>query len=122
MQGSSQVGLTWLDPSSFVRANQTLVNGVATTSSAVGQRLFLGSATPGVFKGPAAFMINASLAKNFSINERLKPNYRLEAFNALNHTVLNGPGGTVGPDMSRFGIITSAWDPRKLQMSAKVLF
>jgi hypothetical protein len=33
------------------------------------------------------------------------------------------PGGTtVQPDMSRFGAITSAWDPRKLQMSARVIF
>jgi len=122
MQSGSQIGLTWLDPNSFVRGDQTLVNGIATTSSAVGQRLFLGNATPGIFKGPAAFMINASLAKNFTITERIKLNYRLEAFNALNHTVLNGPGGTVGPDMSHFGIITSAWDPRKLQMSARVIF
>ena len=54
-------------------------------------------------------MLNASLGKNFAITERYKLNYRIEAFNVLNHTVLNAPGGTVGPDMSRFGIITSAW-------------
>ena len=67
-------------------------------------------------------MLNASLSKNFAITERWKLNYRLEAFNALNHTVLNIPGGTVGPDMSRFGVITSARDPRKLQMSARIIF
>jgi hypothetical protein len=122
MQGSSQIGLTWLDPNAFVRGDQTLVNGVATTSSALGQRLFLGNAIPGIFKGPASFMLNASLAKNFTITEHLKLNYRIETFNTLNHTVLNSPGGTVGPDMSHFGIITSAWAPRTLQMSARVIF
>ena len=122
LQGSSQVGIAWLNPASFVRANQVLVNGAPTVLSTVGQRPFLGNATAGVFKGPAACMVNASLSKNFAITERWKLNYRLEAFNALNHTVLNIPGGTVGPDMSRFGVITSAWDPRKLQMSARVIF
>ena len=118
----SQLGLVWLDSSKFVRANQTSVNGAATTLPGVGQRLFLGNATVGVFKGPASFMLNSSLNKDFAITERIKANYRLEAFNMLNHTVLNAPGGTVGPDMSNFGVITSAWDPRKLQMSARFTF
>jgi Carboxypeptidase regulatory-like domain len=118
----SQIGLRYLDPSAFVRADQTVVNGSAATLPGVGQRLFLGNAITGVFKGPAAFMLNGSLSKNIAITERFKVNYRIEAFNALNHTVLNGPGGTVGPDMTYFGVITSAWDPRKLQMSARFIF
>ncbi len=122
LQGNAQVGIAWLNPASFVRANQVLVNGVPTTTPGVGQRLFLGNAIQGVHKGPAAFMLNASLVKNFAIGERFKLNYRIEAFNALNHTVLNGAGGTVGPDMSRFGVISSAWDPRKIQMSARIIF
>jgi hypothetical protein len=121
LQGSAQVGIAWLNPASFVRGDQTLVNGVPTVLPGVGQRLFLGNAVA-VFKGPASFMMNGSLGKTFAVSERWKLNYRIEAFNARNHTVLNGPGGTVQPDMSRFGVITSAWDPRKLQMSARVIF
>ncbi len=123
LEGGSQVGVSWLNSGSFVRANQALVNGETATLLGVGDRLFLGNATSGVFKGPASFMFNGSLSKSFAITERLKLNYRLEAFNALNHTVLNMPASTtVQPDMSRFGAITSAWDPRKLQMSARIIF
>jgi len=118
----AQVGLQWLNPAAFVRANQALVNGQPSTLPGVGQRLFLGDAITGVFKGPASFVLNASLNKDIAITERFKLNYRFEAFNVLNHTVLNAPGGTVGPDMTYFGVITSAWDPRKLQMSARFIF
>lgn len=118
----SQVGVKWLNSGSFVRADQALSNGAVITLPGVGQRLFLGDAINGVFKGPSSFMLNASLNKDFAITERFKVNYRLEAFNVLNHTVLNAPGGTVGPDMTYFGVITSAWDPRKLQMSARFIF
>jgi hypothetical protein len=97
-------------------------SGVPTTSAFVGQRLFLGNAISGVYKGPASVMFHASLARSFAITKRFKISCRLEAFNALNHTVLNGPGGSVGPDMSSFGIVTSAMDPRRLQMSARFIF
>ena len=123
MQEGTQVGVNWLNPGSFVRADQAMINGSPSTLPGVGQRLFLGNAIAGTFKGPAAFMLNSSLSKSFAITERFKLNYRLEAFNALNHVVLNMPGyTTVQPDMSHFGAITSAWDPRKLQMSARFVF
>jgi hypothetical protein len=122
-QGGSQIGVNWLNPSAFVRAGQIVVNGAVTTAPGVGDRLFLGNAIVGIAKGPASFMINGSLNKDFAITERFKLNYRLEAFNAMNHTVLNAPGNTtVQPDMSHFGQITSAWNPRQIQMSARIQF
>jgi hypothetical protein len=123
VMSGTQVGVSWLDPSKFIRADQRSVDGVATTSSDVGQRLFLGNAITGVFKGPAAFMLNASLSKTFAFTERFKLNYRIEAQNVLNHTVLNMPANTtVGPDMTHFGAINSAWNPRMIQMSARFIF
>jgi hypothetical protein len=68
-------------------------------------------------------MLSASLSKTFAISERFKLNYRLEALNALNHTVLLMPGTTtVSPNMTQFGAITSAMNPRQIQMSARVVF
>jgi hypothetical protein len=125
MVGGAQVGLTYLNPNAFVRADQTLVSGVVTTSPEVGQRLFLGNAITGIFKGPGGFMLNSSLSKTFALTERLKLNYRIEAQNLFNHTVLNMPDGSytsVGPDMTHFGIIDSAMNPRMIQMSARFVF
>jgi hypothetical protein len=118
----SQLGVYWLDAAKFIRPNQLLVDGTVVTHPDVGKRLFLGNATQGVYKGPASFMLDATLQKAFALTESSSIDFRIDAMNVLNHTVLNGPGGTVGPDMTTFGLITSAWDPRKIQMSVKFVF
>lgn len=124
--GGSMIGVSWLDPSKFIRADQVLQNGTPTTLPGVGQRLFLGNAAVGVYKGPASGIqdFNASLDKDFGIWESLKLNFHAEAFNVLNHTVLNGPGynNTVGPNTQGFGIISSAYAPRNIQLSFHVIF
>ena len=119
------IGVTWLDPSKFVRANQAVVGGVPTMLPGVGQKLFLGNATYGVFKGPAQGIIfNGSLDKDFKIVESYKFNFHAEAFNALNHTVLSAPGynNTVGPNTQGFGTISSAAAPRSVQLSLHFIF
>lgn len=126
MAGGSMIGVSWLDPSKFIRADQAMVNGTPTTLPGVGQRLFLGNATTGVFKGPASGIedFNASLDKDFGIWESVKLNFHAEAFNALNHTVLQSPGynNTVGPNTEGFGIISSANAPRSIQLSFHAIF
>ncbi len=126
MSGGSMIGVSWLDPSKFVRADQALVSGVPTTLPGVGQRMFLGNATAGVWKGPASGIedFNASLDKDFGIWESVKLNFHAEAFNALNHTVLNSPGynNTVGPNTQGFGIISTANAPRSIQLSFHAIF
>jgi len=126
MSGGSMIGVSWLDPSKFVRANQTAANGVPTTLPGQGQRMFLGNATVGVWKGPASGIedFNASLDKDFGIWESVKLNFHAEAFNALNHTVLNAPGynNTVGPNAQGFGIISGADAPRSVQLSFHLKF
>jgi hypothetical protein len=116
----SMLGVTWLDPSKFVRGDQVSVNSVATTLPGVGQQLYLGNARYGVFKGPAQGIIfNGSLDKDVNIVENYKLNFHVEAFNALNHTVLNAPSynNTVGPNTLGFGVINSAQAPRSMQLS-----
>jgi Carboxypeptidase regulatory-like domain len=123
LSGGSQIGVSWLNTTNYVRADQVSVNSSPSTLPGVGQRLFLGNAIVGTYKGPAAFMLDASLNKTFALSERFKLAYRVDALNVMNHRVLNGPGNTtVAPDMSQFGAITSAWDPRRIQMSVHILF
>jgi hypothetical protein len=124
--GGSELGVSWLDPSKFIRAGNALENGVSTPLSGAGQRLFLGNASYGVFKGPASGIqdFNASLNKDFRIVENYKLNFHAEAFNVLNHTVLNAPGynNTVGPNTEGFGIISTANAPRAIQLSLHFIF
>ena len=126
MSGGSELGVTWLDPTKFIRAGNALENGVSTPLPGVGQRLFLGNAAYGVWKGPASGIqdFNASLNKDFKIVENYKLTFHAEAYNVLNHTVLNSPGynNTVGPDTEGFGIISTANAPRNIQLSFHFIF
>jgi hypothetical protein len=123
ISGGTQVGVSWLNTASFARANETLADGKVTTLPGLGKRLFLGNAIAGTYQGPSLFMLNGSLTKAFAFTERLKASYRVEAMNALNHTVLTLPASTtVQTDMSQFGVITTARDPRQIQMSLRFIF
>ncbi len=70
--------------------------------------------------GPGTFNIDFSVHKTFSIGERVKTQFRVELFNAFNHTLLNNPDTTLSDD--NFGRITDARDPRIVQLGLKFLF
>ena len=57
------------------------------------------------FFGPHAFNMDASLNKQFRINERFQAQFRAELFNAFNHVNLGQPNATV--DSPTAGQITS---------------
>lgn len=62
-----------------------------------------------------------SMLKNFSLTERLKLQYRFEAFNALNRTQFGA--ANLGPTSSTFGTITSqANSARQIQMGLRLQF
>jgi hypothetical protein len=62
-----------------------------------------------------------SLFKNWQIKERLRAQFRLEAFNAFNHVQFAAPGTQIGSTSA--GVITSQFNiPRQLQLALKILF
>jgi hypothetical protein len=73
-----------------------------------------------ILTGPPTFNLDFSIQRLFTIKERMKLQFRAEFFNGLNHTLLNNPNTTV--TSSNFGRITSARDPRILQMALKLTF
>jgi hypothetical protein len=81
---------------------------------------FYGNAGVGTIRGPGFVIWDAALSKQFPIRERFKFRLRGEFFNILNHTNFSGVSNTFGS--GSFGQITSARDPRKLQLSARLEF
>jgi len=79
-----------------------------------------GNAARGSVIGPGFWRQDLSLFKNLSITERVKTQLRMEAFNVFNHTNLNTVDMRFG--QPTFGQVTSARDPRILQLAVKVLF
>lgn len=71
-------------------------------------------------RSPAMTDFDLSLFRNFSFLERFRLQYRVEAFNLLNHVNYSAPNTTF--TSGSFGIITAAGDPRKIQMGLKLNF
>ncbi len=87
----------------------------------------IGRTLPDV-RAPGIFNIDLSVIKNTRIRERWNVQLRAESFNFLNHVNLLEPNGTFVPGptganiSSTFGTITSARDPRKIQVGLKLSF
>ncbi len=96
----------WFSPSAF-------------TAPAVGA---WGTFAHNGLRGPGRDNWNLSLFKRFTLWESRGSflELRLETFNTWNHTQFNGTDNTLGD--SRFGQVTSAFDPRILQLGGKVYF
>ena len=77
-----------------------------------------GSEGKGVIRGPGRDNWDTSLFKDFTW-ERGTLEFRFETFNTFNHTQWNGLNTAFG---SGAGVITSAFDPRVLQLGLKLLF
>jgi hypothetical protein len=71
--------------------------------------------------GPGLDNTDFSLQKNTAINERFRTEFRLDIFNAFNHTKFLNPDG-IFSDGSNFGLITRAADPRLMQVALKLFF
>jgi hypothetical protein len=79
-------------------------------------------------RGPNAFAMDISMVKSTPITERVQSQFRVEAFNALNHPVFGLPNMTFSPgsdgmnQSGTFGTITAATPGREIQLALKLLF
>ena len=79
-------------------------------------------------RNPGVINVDLSLVKNFRLGETSRLQLRGEAFNVANHVNLGFAGGGFSPGAdgknisSTFGTITSARDPRTIQIGAKITF
>jgi Carboxypeptidase regulatory-like domain/TonB dependent receptor len=76
-----------------------------------------GTANRRFFHGPGFNNTDFGISKRTVIHENYAFDLRIEFFNIFNHAQFKNPTGNI--DDSRFGIITSARDPRIGQISAK---
>jgi hypothetical protein len=92
-----------------------------------------GSLPRNAFRGPGRTNLDLALAKNFAFGERVKAEFRVEAFNIFNHTEFANPGCAAGVSgilecnsesftSGNLGEITGTYDPRILQLALKFKF
>lgn len=103
--------LKYLDTTQFVRVP------VSTVTTAT---LRPGNANPGMVRGPGSWLVNTSIGKVFSIQETMKLELRLDAFNGFNHVNYSNPNTNItSPD---FGKILTTAGPRTAQIAARLSF
>jgi Carboxypeptidase regulatory-like domain len=81
---------------------------------------FFGTATTGTITGPGVVDFDMALYKDFAIKERYTFQFRSEFFNALNHTNFSGVSTSVGA--GNYGQVTSALDPRIIELALRFQF
>jgi hypothetical protein len=80
----------------------------------------LGNASRNPLRGPGYRNLDLALARRIAVRRGRSIELRAEAFNVTNTPPLGAPNGSFGT--AGFGTITSAGDPRVVQLAAKLLF
>ncbi len=83
----------------------------------------VGNAMRRYFSGPGLNNFNMALLKDTQITESVQAQFRAEAFNIFNHAQFFNPSGNFNNNTpGGFGYVTTARDPRIMQLALKVLF
>ncbi|MGA2022153.1 MAG: carboxypeptidase regulatory-like domain-containing protein [Candidatus Sulfotelmatobacter sp.] len=83
----------------------------------------VGNAMRRYFSGPGLNNFDMALLKDTQITESVQAQFRAEAFNVFNHAQFYNPSGNFNNNVAGgFGYVTSARDPRIMQLALKILF
>jgi hypothetical protein len=103
--------LAWFDKSVFAAPLAPWAGG--TTQG-------FGNARKDAIVLPGLFNFNLAAFKAFAITENVNLQMRVESFNTFNHTQFQNIDASTND--ANFGQVTSAYDPRVLQLGAKLAF
>ncbi len=79
-----------------------------------------GNAPRNSVRGPNFWQIDLAASKQLALSGATRLELRIEAFNLFNRTNFRAPNGNVS--QASFGTITSTYDPRQIQLGAKLIF
>ena len=91
-----------------------------TAAFAIAPQFTLGSASRNPVRGPAYRNVDLAVSRRVPVSAGSSIELRAEAFNLLNTPPLGNPNGVAGT--AAFGTITTAGDPRVIQLAVKYLF
>jgi hypothetical protein len=91
-----------------------------TTALAQAPQFTIGSSSRNPITGPGYRTVDVMVGKTFAITERVRTEFRAEAFNVTNTPPLGNPNGSFGN--AAFGSITTALDPRVFEFVLKLHF
>jgi len=112
------IGNPYLPSQSRAQTISQYFNTAAFAPNALGT---FGSSPRNLLRNPVYFNLDMGLQRNFPIKERMRFQFRAEAFNLPNNVHFNQPGNNISSGTT-FGRITGAADPRILQVVGRFEF
>ena len=91
-----------------------------TDAFSVAPQFTLGNASRNPVRGPAYRNVDLALIRDVPLKGMVRLQLRVEVFNLINTPPLGAPNGVLGS--AAFGTITTAGDPRVIQLAAKLMF
>ena len=91
-----------------------------TAAFATADQFTIGSASRNPVRGPSYHDVDLAVMRRVSVGGGRAIELRVEGFNLLNTANFGAPAAQLGPDS--FGTITTALDPRVVQLAAKIWF
>ncbi len=91
-----------------------------TAAFGVAPQFTIGTSSRNPVRGPGYEAADLMIGKIFRVREKWTMEFRLEAFNISNTPPLGAPNGSFGS--AAFGTITTALDPRVVEMAVKIRF
>ena len=91
-----------------------------TAAFALANQFTIGSASRNPVRGPSYHNVDLAVMRRVGVGDTRAIELRLEAFNLLNTANFGAPATQLGP--ASFGTITTALDPRVLQLAMKFWF
>lgn len=117
---NNRTGYYYFDPRAFSTAGLSATSLAPVTNPAL--RTF-GSLGRNAFRDPNRFNFDLSVSKTtFFFGERLRAEFRAEAFNLLNNFQPTPSANTTAINNRLFGQITTTFDPRLVQLALRVSF
>jgi hypothetical protein len=105
-----------------LHADQRSVNRWFDTSAFVAPSCpCFGNSGRNILRGPGLFNVDFRIARNFRFTERMRLQFRSEAFNLFNHPNLGSPAAVIGS--ADAGTISTVASPeRQIQLALKLYF
>jgi hypothetical protein len=91
-----------------------------TAAFAIANQFTIGSASRNPVRGPSYRDVDLAVMRRVPVGPQHAVEFRIELFNLLNTVNFGAPAATAGT--SSFGTVTSALDPRVVQLAAKFWF
>ncbi len=108
--------------SDFYGSNQSISNWFNTSAFAVPATYQYGNSGRNNLFGPGQVLVDMSVLRDIAIRERVKLQFRAEAFNMPNHPVFSNPAANIS-NAATVGKITTTSSPnRAIQFGLKLLF